>query len=241
MTIKTNFFDGIAYNSGDLIAPWQALLSNGIFNVSGGALAVTQNSTPNMTVNVAAGSCMLNGYFVNNGSPISVPINGNASGYNRYDIIVVDVDLGSATTTIKAVMGTPSSSPTVPLPTATQIVIANVFVGNNVSAINTANITDGRANAGIGSIYKSLVLGSSGYILFTCGLMLQWVANGVQQGSYGSTAFLTNFPNECWHVFATMEATSAASVSVANLTTGNFNSSCNVSGIPKGHFFAIGY
>ena len=240
MTINTSFYDNSSYNSAELNAPWASLLSNGVFNVAGGGLAVTQNSTPNMTVNVAAGALLFNGYYINNTASISVPITANTSGNNRYDIIVANTNTSTQQTTFIAVMGTPSSSPTVPLPAANQIVIANVYVGNNVSVINTSNITDVRNNTGFKDITAQITL--DGYFKEPkTGLILQWGINAIPaNGTIGTTTFPVQFPNNCFQVVATLDTVLNISVSVANINKTNF---CMVqwnSSNQNGRYFAIG-
>lgn len=146
MSIKTNFYDGQSYLPQDMINPWKSLLDDGVFNVSSGALAPSANSPANLSANIAAGAAIKNGYYIKSDAAVNIPITSNTSGYNRIDIIVLEVDPDNKVTSIKAVQGAPSSSPTAPLPTANQLKIAEVSVGNNVSVINTENITDKRIN-----------------------------------------------------------------------------------------------
>ena len=140
--IKTNYIDGQQYSASDDIAPWKSLLDDGVYDVANGKMLVTANSPADLSVNVAAGSANKNGLFVNSDAVLNVPITANTSGYNRIDIIVVDVSVNPAT--IIAVTGTGSSSPTAPLPNANQLVLAQVLVGNNISVINGGNIIDKR-------------------------------------------------------------------------------------------------
>ena len=143
--IKTNYIDGQQYTAADDIAPWKHLLADGVFDVTTGKLAVTANSPADLSVNVAIGAANKNGLFVNSDAVINVPIVANISGYNRIDIVVVDV--GVSPVAIKAVTGTGSSSPAAPLPNANQLVLARIFVGNNASTIEAAAITDKRVMA----------------------------------------------------------------------------------------------
>lgn len=149
MSIKTNFFDTLTYSPDDLINANASLITDGIYNVVSGDLATAQHSPANLSVDVAIGAATKNGYYIKSDAIENVVITANASGYNRIDIIVLDIDTTTKATTVKAVPGTPSSSPTAPLPTATQLVLAQVAIGNNVSVINTANITDKRVNVDI--------------------------------------------------------------------------------------------
>lgn len=145
MTIKTNYFSG-SYFQPDLITPQKSLLTDGVYGVASGAFAASQHSPANLSVDIAVGALQKNGYYANSDTIENPAITANTSGYNRKDIIVANVDTLGEVTTIIAVVGTPSSSPTAPLPAANQLLLQEVFVGNNVSVINTANITDKRVD-----------------------------------------------------------------------------------------------
>lgn len=143
--IKTNYYDGQQYSAADDRAPWASLLDDGVFDAASNKMIVTANSPADMSVNVAAGACNKSGYYVKSDAVVNVPITANASGYNRIDIIVVDVSANPSV--IKAVAGTASSSPAPPLPNVNQLVLAEIAVGNNVSVINSGNVTDKRVMA----------------------------------------------------------------------------------------------
>lgn len=138
MTVKINFLQGGSYNAADLVAQFGALFTDGM--LSGGSVAA--HSPANLSVDVAALKCLKAGLFMNSDAAINVPIGANTSGYNRIDVIAADLD----NQTIVAVQGTPSSSPTAPILTGNKIALCQVLVGNNVSVINTGNITDVRVN-----------------------------------------------------------------------------------------------
>lgn len=147
MTIRTNFVQSGTYSAADIVEEFRALFTDGIAKVSDGVLAVTALATPNLSVNVAPGSAIKSGLFLNNSAIVNVIITANISGYNRYDVIVADMD----NNVITSVLGTPSSSPTVPILTGNKVDLATVLVGNNASVINTANITDTRDQVYAGS------------------------------------------------------------------------------------------
>ena len=108
------------------------------------SLNVSANTTANMGVKVAIGSCWINGYFINNTASYSLTITGNTIGYSRIDAIVIE---GSAIGAfIKVVQGTASNTPTCPSIANNQIKLAEVTVINNATAIQTSNIKDTRSN-----------------------------------------------------------------------------------------------
>ena len=127
--VKYHTTDHIAMNN-NLIK--EKTIFNNSFNVS--ALA-----TPNLSVNVSSGECRIQGKYLSSSTTTNVPILANTGGYNRYDLIVVDIsDEGS----IKVIKGAPSSNPTIPSVSNSQIVLAKVLVGSGVSSIQSSNITD---------------------------------------------------------------------------------------------------
>lgn len=217
MAIKTSYYDGQSYTAADDVAPWKSLLEDGIFNVASGALAVTQNTTPNLSVNVAAGSCIESGYYIKSDSVVNVPIVANVSGFNRIDIIVVEINASTKVTTIKAVQGTGSSAPTAPIPTSTQLKLADVSVGNNVSVINTVNITDKRINVDLfgnqlaNKASKTLDFvnskGVNGYTFLPNGYILQkgkiYVGNGVDGGRWVTVSLPISYSNTNFAVVLT--------------------------------------
>lgn len=147
MTIRTNYFDDTSYSTLDAVAPWASMLADGVFDKYSGALDVSAHSPANLSVDVAAGSCVKSGYYVKSDATENVAIASNTSGYNRIDSIVVDVDTTNKVSTIMVVQGTPSSSPVAPTLTGTKLLLANVLVGNNVSVLDDNVITDMRMNA----------------------------------------------------------------------------------------------
>jgi len=150
MATKTNFLTGGSYLASDLQNEFNSMCASGVFNVVSGALLVTALSTANLSVNVAIGSCMMNGLYNNNTAIANVLITSNSSGYGRIDVIAMDLD----NNVMIAVAGTPSSAPTAPILTLDKVALAQVAVGNNVSVINTVNISDVRAECGKASILQ---------------------------------------------------------------------------------------
>lgn len=139
-------------------------IANGQEGVLGeGDLAVTQNGTPNMSVNVAAGKAFILGdesalqgsYFVHNDAVKNVPL-AAADGTNaRIDRIVArvrDAEYSGAVNAwaIEAIAGTPSSSPVAPALPSNAITLATVSVPALDTTIETAQITDQRFRCNIG-------------------------------------------------------------------------------------------
>jgi len=133
----------------------QALFATtGIIGAS--SLAVTQNGTPNMSVNVAAGwaaivSSTSNGgvYVAYNDATTNLTVTAANASLPRIDRVVVTVNdayysglLNNVTFTVVA--GTPNASPTAPATPSNSISLATIAVAAAATSIVTANITDTR-------------------------------------------------------------------------------------------------
>lgn len=134
----------------------QALYATtGIIGAS--SLAVTQNGTPNMSVNVASGWAAIVGttqsnmgvYQIYNDATTNLTITTAPVANSRIDRIVATVNdafysglLNNVTFTVVA--GTVAASPVAPATPANSISLATVLVGTNVTTIVTGNITDTR-------------------------------------------------------------------------------------------------
>lgn len=134
------------------------LVANGV--VATGDLAVTQNGTPNMTVNVAGGRVAIAGseatyqgtYLCENRGTTNLVIAASDATNPRIDLVVAKVqDAGYSGATnawsLAVVTGTPAASPAVPTAPANSMIVAQIAVGATVTTILTANITDKRTRA----------------------------------------------------------------------------------------------
>lgn len=179
--------------------------------IGSGDLAVTQNGTPNMSVNVAAGGAFIRGtqstvqgaYHLANDASVNVAISAADATNPRRDLVIAQVrDAYYSGSTkdarITVVTGTPAASPSDPslssYPNA--LVLARVAVAATVTSITTANITDLRTyarnawNSPWGVVgYASTTSSSSGTTSATdwSGLSVTWTA--VSGRVYRTTAF----------------------------------------------------
>lgn len=169
---------GVGYSAEDYRLDIQSLLGGvdlGVF--SGGVSAtdpshgvadpasfkVTQNGTPNMSVNVAAGSAFVRGtesalqgcYPVQNDDTVNVTIAAADSTNPRWDIVgirIYDSTYGSSDPVddgafIEVVTGTPAASPADPTLPANFLALARVVVAASDTSITTGEITDLRNRA----------------------------------------------------------------------------------------------
>lgn len=141
----------------------------GIHNTLGNQMSVTANGTPNMSVNVAPGLAFIAGtessfqgmYFCHNDGTVNLSIaTAPGTGLNRIDLVVAQVldqfySGASNQWKLAVITGTAASSPSPPTAPNSSLVLAQVFVGANVSSITSGNITDMRQWAtGLGGIVK---------------------------------------------------------------------------------------
>ncbi len=120
-----------------------------------GDLAVTQNGTPNMSVNVAKGSALITGnsvlaqgvYAVTNDATVNLAIATADATNPRRDLVVVQVRdnttdaSGFNDARLFVVTGTPAASPVDPAIPAGCLVLARVAVAALATSIVNANIT----------------------------------------------------------------------------------------------------
>jgi hypothetical protein len=137
------------------IAQTPGIGAGGIFKAN--SLKVQERGTPNNSVDVLAGGCVVRGtqnsnqgaYFVYNDATVNVPMSvGNATN-PRKDVIgvqVTDVEYGGAShsAAIAVLTGTPAGSPVEPTRPANWLDLALVDVPANDTVFNNAQITDRR-------------------------------------------------------------------------------------------------
>lgn len=122
-------------------------------------LQVSQNGTPNMSVNVAAGQCVLpntqnttyGGVYSGalNDATVNLTIAASDPTNPRIDLIVAQVEDaaysgGNNDWKLAVVTGTPAASPSPPTAPANSISLAQVRVNANVTSITSGVITDVR-------------------------------------------------------------------------------------------------
>lgn len=128
-------------------------------------LAVTQNATPNMSVNVAAGAAILPGtqatlqgdYHGYQDASVNLAIAAANASNPRIDIVCAGVNDGQysgSTTTLAAntwgcfvITGVAAPSPVAPATPTSSVVLAQVLVPASATSIVTADITDERPKA----------------------------------------------------------------------------------------------
>ena len=156
----------------------------------GDGLDVTQQGSPNMTVNVAAGAAVANGVWVQNTSATNtLTVTANASGNPRIDTVVIHIDGTLQTAVLQINAGTPAATPAPPALTQSasptgiwEIPIADIAVANGALSITQANITPRQIWGNQSDGVYIPVFNNSGATL-TTGLVVVWdttVTQGVK-------------------------------------------------------------
>ncbi len=105
-----------------------------------GAYQAYANSTPNMTVKVAAGALLVSGAVVENAIQTTGTITAPATN-PRIDRVVIDSTTGVAS----VITGAEAGSPVAPTLTAGKLPVAQVALTTSTTAITNSMITDERA------------------------------------------------------------------------------------------------
>lgn len=120
------------------------------------ALQVTEKSgTPNMSVDVSGGSCVVEGdeatyqgfYLCHNRGTTNLTVSASDATNDRYDLVVAkveDSDYSGATDawSLSVVTGTPAASPQFPTVPSNALVLAIIDVQANATSVTDSDITD---------------------------------------------------------------------------------------------------
>ena len=89
---------------------------------------------------------------------------------------------------------------------------------------------------------NSVSMNGNGWIKDTkTGIITQWGQNGTINTTGGGTSFPIAFPNACYQVVATLEASSGIALSLNSITKNGFGMINAGSGTLQGHYMAFGY
>lgn len=158
---KSGFFDAKlvgdaydrVYNASSFANYFSSFIGNGVFAGKYNDLAVLPANTPDMTVRVLPGQAWINGYWYensNDGDKVFT-VQPAADQYkNRYDAIVVRLDLNERKMSVELKQGAGAKTPVKQSPSRSggiwELVLAYVLVEYGTSAITSELITDTRAD-----------------------------------------------------------------------------------------------
>lgn len=136
-------------------------------------LRVQAKSVPTTSIDVLAGSALVQGVLYISSATESFVIAANSSGNPRIDTVVLQADYALQTVRLAVLPGTPAASPSAPSLTQSanvlwEIPLADVAVADSFVSITNANITQRQepANAADG-VYLDSILNNSGGTLVT--------------------------------------------------------------------------
>ena len=141
---SSGFLDGQEYTAAFLYEFVALLVGNGVYN---GELATTATSG-DMSVTHGTGHAWINGVLYKNSTPFSLPINTADGSLNRYDSLMVRLDLSSNEAYAVIVQGEYAATPTAPAVTRNaetyDLKICDIYVPAGCTKITQAQITDTR-------------------------------------------------------------------------------------------------
>jgi hypothetical protein len=175
---------GVAIYSNPGTAPSGTLLGFG--------LDVTAQAVPNMSVNVAQGGAVINGYWAQeSASTNTLSITSNASGNPRIDTVVLHLDTSLQTVVLQANAGTPGATPAPPALTQSgtiwEIPLADIAVASGAVSIAQSNITPRQVFANMPDGVYVPIYNNSGVALQT-GDVVVWDSSAAQAVKTSTTA-----------------------------------------------------
>ena len=157
MAITYGFFNAIkqsdgtydrTYNSDQISAMFEGLLTDGVFESVGDALIVTEKS--GLTVEIGTGRAWIGDRWMKNDAKLDITLAAAHLTLNRWSAIVIRADYSNRTISIVEKAGTPATTPTKPTMTYNDSIkekcLAYVYVGKSVTSVTQINITDCRAD-----------------------------------------------------------------------------------------------
>lgn len=154
MAVTYGFFNSLnhdrVYNADQMSYYFKGLVSDGVYESIGSAMQVTAGG--GMNVQVGTGRALINTKWVENDAIMTIPIAAAHVTLGRYTAIVIELSIPDRLIEIKAIDGTPASSPKKPTitkesSTIWQLCLAYVYVPPGATAIAQANIEDKRGSA----------------------------------------------------------------------------------------------
>lgn len=164
MALEYGFFNSVngdrLYAADDFNKFFEGLISpTGIFANVGDMFQVTPNS--NMMLNIGSGKGMINLCWCRSVSTENVTLAASHVTLNRYDAIVLRLDVTNRDISIVVIQGENANSPTQPSILRNSlyydICLAYIYVGAGVSSISQSDITDKRLDSSVCGLITGLI------------------------------------------------------------------------------------
>lgn len=169
MAEQSGFFDahlvnGIydrVYLADNFAKYFASFIGNGVFGGKSNELLVQQKATANMSVAVLSGQGWINGYWYENTSTISLPIDNADGVLHRIDLIVLRWDNSERVIRLAVKKGTPASVPSAPVLQRSadyyELKLAEITINAGATKITQANILDTRLNTTVCGLVHAVV------------------------------------------------------------------------------------
>lgn len=164
MAITYGFFNSSdgdrVYNADDVNTFLEGLISSsGIFANVDNMFQVT--SASDMAINVGSGKAMINNHWVRNNAAETITLNAAHALLNRYDAIVLRLEVTNRDIILTTIEGTNATTPVKPsIQRSAQyydLCLAYVYVPAGSTAISQSNIEDTRLNSSLCGLITGLV------------------------------------------------------------------------------------
>lgn len=154
--ITSGFFNSInhdrVYNAEEMSNYFEGLITNGIYEMIGGAFAVTAaETTEKLAVNVATGRAMIDCRWIRSDSVLNITLDDADLQLDRIDSIAIKLDLTNREMTVELIKGDLASNPVPPTlentDTTKYLRVANISVPHNTVFLVQARIFDRRGTS----------------------------------------------------------------------------------------------
>lgn len=136
-------------------------VGNGVFFPSSGKLQVSQNSAQNMSIDITSGDAFINGYWYNNNTTLTIPVENASPTLNRIDSVVIEWNLTTRDIKAKIVKGKEAAEAKIPDlqrdDSVFQLRLAHISVTQGLTGITNAQITDDRLDKSVCGIVAGLI------------------------------------------------------------------------------------
>ena len=151
--ITSGFFNSInhdrVYNAEEMSNYFEGLVTNGIYEMIGGAFEVkAAETTEKLAVNVATGRAMIDCRWIRSDSVLSITLDDSDLQIDRIDSIIIKLDLTNREMTVELVKGSLASNPEPPTlentDTTKYLRVANIKVNHGATSLTQSDVADRR-------------------------------------------------------------------------------------------------
>lgn len=172
------------YDAADFAAYFSSLIDNGLIETDDNSgLKVESLPNPSMNVIVKPGRAFINGYWFENDGDVNLSLDTPSDTLDRYDIVVVRLDLINRVCELLVRTGTESSTPVPPTLQRNinyyELQLAQIYVQHGYMIVTDTRITDTRPDEDLCGFVKGVGDGGgveTAYIVGSTQFALSWLA-----------------------------------------------------------------